>query len=66
MTNDNDKSKKQCDEMLFAMLGNKDLVNKWWSSPNKAFNNQTPFLVYCTDPQIIKDYLIWHCFCAGG
>lgn len=28
--------------MLGAMLGSAELVNKWWESPNKAFNKLCP------------------------
>lgn len=28
--------------MLMAMLGSTKLIDKWWNSPNKAFNGMTP------------------------
>lgn len=61
----NDKLKEQCNEMVRALVG-VDNVDKWWSSPNKAFKNQTPFLQYELDSAVVRDYLIWHCYCAGG
>lgn len=60
-----DKKRVYCDEMLKAMMGD-ELAARWWDSPNKAFDNQTPHLVYTTDPDKVYDYLIWHAFCAGG
>jgi hypothetical protein len=61
----NDKRKEHCDVMVKALVGVEN-VDKWWSSPNKAFKNQTPFVQYVLEPDIVKDYLIWHCYCAGG
>lgn len=60
-----EKYKQQCDEMVAALVG-KHLVDKWWASPNRAFNNQTPFVQFQLDPNIVRDYLIWHAYCAGG
>lgn len=31
---------------LFAMLGSTELVEKWWLSPNKNWNGETPLSVY--------------------
>lgn len=35
--------------ILLSLLGSKDLVNKWWSSPNKHFKGQTPSQVNLPD-----------------
>ena len=45
--------------MLISMLGSNDLVDKWWISPNKAFDNKCP--VDVDDQDVIK-YLTSHCF----
>lgn len=45
--------------MLFALIGDHDLVAKWWSSPNRAFEGQCPKDV---DEQKVKAYLEGHCF----
>ena len=60
-----EKYKQQCNEMVEALVG-KDNVMKWWGSPNKSFNDQTPFVQFEKDPNVVRDYLIWHCYCAGG
>jgi len=57
--------KRQCNEMLEGLVG-KDNVDKWWASPNKAFDDQTPFVQFELEPHIVRDYLIWHAYCAGG
>jgi len=46
-----------------SMLGSKDLVERWWTTPNRAFEMQPPELA---DPALVKDYIIWHAYCAGG
>lgn len=42
---------KRCDQntinkYLFAMLGSAEMVEKWWVSPNKNWNGDTPLAVY--------------------
>jgi len=44
--------------MLFAMLGSDDLVNKWWESPNLAFESKTPNQMYEEDEQQVIDYVL--------
>jgi hypothetical protein len=38
--------KNDIDQLLLAMLGRYELVDMWWYSSNKAFDNQTPEEVY--------------------
>lgn len=45
--------------MLLALLGNQELVAKWWTSPNRAFEGQCPRDV---PEQKVKAYLEGHCF----
>jgi hypothetical protein len=40
--------------MLLALLGDRDMVTKWWTSPNLAFGMQCPQDV---DEDLIKSYL---------
>lgn len=54
---DSDK-KRKLNIMLFAMLGSDDLVNKWWESPNLAFENKTPNQMYEEDEQQVIDYVL--------
>lgn len=49
--------KKQCDTLLFAMLGDKDLVKRWWDSPNKAFDSRCPETVFLETPQLVLNYI---------
>jgi len=43
--------------LLTAMLGSK-LVDTWWSSPNKAFNGETPAEVWLTDYFKVYNYVM--------
>lgn len=53
-----DKTKRKLNVFLFAMLGNDDLVNRWWESPNLAFENKTPNEVYEENEQQVIDYVL--------
>ncbi len=55
--------RERLDEILMSMLGSQELVKQWWTTPNRAFDMQSP---EAADLMIVKDYLIWHAFCAGG
>lgn len=49
---------------LFAMLGSTELVEKWWSSPNKNWNGDTPLSVYDRGGQDeVKAYVL---MCSEG
>jgi hypothetical protein len=54
---------ERLDEILMSMLGSQELVEQWWTTPNKAFDMRPP---EAADLMIVKDYLVWHAFCAGG
>ena len=53
-----DKRKNKCDVLLIAMLGTTELVDQWWKSPNKAFNNNTPEVAYYVEPKEVLSYLM--------
>lgn len=50
-----EKLKQENDALLMAMLGDKELVEKWWHSPNKGFDDAHPIDV---DPKKVQEYLI--------
>ena len=54
---DSDK-KRKLNIMLFTMLGSDDLVNRWWESPNLAFEDKTPNQMYEEDEQQVIDYVL--------
>lgn len=48
--------------MLLGLLGNRDLVLKWWDTPNKAFDMSTPQQVYDVDHERVKLYISKFCY----
>lgn len=60
-------TKNRLDLLLFLLLGSTDLVQQWWVSPNKAFDDRMPKDVYYQDPngrQEVSDYI--SAFAMGG
>lgn len=56
---EDDNLVEYCDRLLFSMLGSYELVDKWWKSPNKAFNMTCPSNVWMEEngKEAIKNYL---------
>jgi hypothetical protein len=46
------------DRILYALLGSNELVQKWWSSSNKAFDEMTPIEMWDRDEARVKKYLL--------
>ena len=46
------------DRILYALLGSNELVQKWWSSPNRAFDDITPYEMLNRDKDRVKNYLL--------
>ena len=46
------------DRILYALLGSQELVQKWWASPNRAFNEITPIEMWDRDKDRVKNYLL--------
>lgn len=44
--------------ILHALLGSDELVQKWWESPNKAFDDITPSEMWNRDKDRVKNYLL--------
>ena len=59
--------KDDCDNMLMALLGRQDLVDKWWDSPNFQFGLKHPIDVFNSGEdgrQAVVSYVTEHCY--GG
>ena len=56
-----DKKISAINEILMAMLGNGDLVARWWDSPNKNWEGRTPKSIYLVDPDEVINYILKHC-----
>jgi hypothetical protein len=49
----------QLNKIVIALVGIKN-ADIWWHSPNKAFDNKTPFDVIIDDKNRIEKYLLSH------
>lgn len=47
----------RCEALVTAMVG-KELTEKWWNSPNKAFGGDTPEQIYSVAPSAVYAYLM--------
>ena len=52
--------KRRVDEMLFAMLGSEELVERWWNSQNLHFKLEKPYLIWEVDPIAVYKYVADH------
>lgn len=51
-------SKEQCDTILLSLFPNQpELIERWWSSPNKAFDMRTPLQMLEEDSLRVVKYL---------
>lgn len=57
---------KSLNLLVEALVGT-SLSDKWWESPNKAFNNRPP-MTYMNDAEwtYVRDYLLHHAYVGGG
>lgn len=46
------------DRILYALLGSNELVQKWWASPNRAFDDISPIEMWDRDKDRVKKYLL--------
>ena len=49
--------KTRLDGLLFAMLGDQTLVERWWNRPNRAFDGAMPIDVFVLQPERVRDYI---------
>jgi hypothetical protein len=49
---------EQFNRILYALLGSEELVQKWWESPNRAFDEMTPNEMWNRDKDRVKKYLL--------
>lgn len=53
--------KLQIDKILMSMLGRKELVERWWYTSNKKFEDKTPYEVYQSGEEgrkKVNDYIV--------
>ena len=57
---DLDTLRAKLDQVLKAMLGPDELVQRWWTVPNRAFNDRTPLDVFDSNPDAVVSYVLGH------
>jgi uncharacterized protein (DUF2384 family) len=54
-----DEFEIKINQILLSLLGSQELVQKWWSSPNKAFDNEIPDDLYHSDMHnVVVKYIL--------
>jgi hypothetical protein len=51
---------------LVASMVGPNLVDAWWASPNRAFDNRTPEAQWAQGSDQVVNYLMAHAFQGGG
>jgi hypothetical protein len=54
------QKKHVLDQVLLAMLGTPELVERWWHGANRGFDDETPDAVWQRDPQQVISYVMYH------
>lgn len=49
--------KSKIDRLLLPLLGSQELIDMWWKTENKAFNNKTPEEILVKDSSLIVTYI---------
>jgi hypothetical protein len=51
-------SRERLNWLLISALGDKELVYKWWQSPNQAFEYATPEQIWSEEPERVANYIM--------
>lgn len=52
------RKKTIINRILLSLLGNENLVDQWWNSPNRHWNQNTPFDIWISDPDSVYNYVL--------
>jgi len=47
----------RCETLVIALVG-REMSDKWWNGPNKAFGGDTPEQIYSVAPSAVYAYLM--------
>lgn len=47
----------RCEALVIAMVG-REMADKWWNGPNRAFGGDTPEQIYSVAPSAVYAYLM--------
>lgn len=51
-------TKHDLNVLLYQILGSEEVVSRWWHSPNRRWDNRTPYAVWCEQPKQVQDYIL--------
>ena len=51
------RMRARCEALVIAMVG-REMAEKWWNGPNKAFCDDTPEQMYSIAPNTVYAYLM--------
>jgi hypothetical protein len=51
-------TKVELNDTLFQLLGSEELVSRWWHTPNKFWDGDTPYQVWTKDPVQVERYIM--------
>jgi hypothetical protein len=57
-------NKHDLNALLYRLLGSEELVSRWWHTPNKFWEGDTPYQVWTQDPLAVERYVMG--FAMGG
>lgn len=52
------RKKTTINRILLSLLGNENLVDQWWNSPNRHWNQSTPLDIWISDPDSVYNYVL--------
>jgi len=52
------RKKTIINRILLSLLGNENLVDQWWNSPNRRWNQSTPLDIWISDPDSVYNYVL--------
>lgn len=53
----------EAEMLVYSLVGGDDeLAAMWWHSPNKRFDGAMPCEIWDKNPDLILNYLRFHCF----
>ena len=58
------RAKRICDVIVEALVG-EEFSERWWTSPNRAFDGKTPSEQWELEPDVVFNYLMIYAFDGG-
>lgn len=55
-------TKQELNRHLFALVGSDQLVEQWWSTPNRNWQGKEPQNIWDDDPEEVIRYVMQYCY----